>query len=208
MKIAASFLACKNIKKTLSKLNLTNVDYVHVDVIDNKFVTGRKISLCKLKKIYKYTSKRLDIHLMVNKPKKYIKKLSSLNTERILFHVELDKNVEKNLSYVHSFGIKNGLVINPETDISLLRPYLDKIDTILVMSVNPGYGGQNFITESIDKIKKIKEMIGNRKVELSVDGGIKEEQAKVLKQIPVDIIVSGSYITNSNDYQERIDSLR
>lgn len=208
MKIAASFLACKNIKKALSKLNLTDVDYIHVDVVDNKFVTGRKISIRKLKKIYQYTSKRLDVHLMVRKPKKYIKKLSSLNTERILFHVELEKNIENNLNYVHNFGIKNGLVINPETDISLLRPHLDKIDTILVMSVNPGYGGQQFIPESIDKIKKIKEMIGNRKIELSVDGGIKEEQAKILKQIPIDIIVAGSYITNSDDYQEKINSLR
>ena len=208
MKISASFLSCKNIKKALIKLGLTDVNYIHVDVVDNKFVTGRKIPIRKLKKIYKYTDKRLDVHLMVNKPKKYIKKLALLNTERIVFHVELEKNIEKNLDYIHKFGIKNGLAISPETDISILKPFLDKIDTILVMSVNPGYGGQAFIPESLDRIKKIKKMIGKRKIELSVDGGIKEEQAKQLKEIPVDIIVAGSYITNSNNYQEKIDSLR
>lgn len=208
MKISASFLACKNIKKALIKLGLTDTDYIHVDVIDNKFVEGRKISIRKLKKIYKYTEKRLDVHLMVKKPKKYIRKLASLNTSRIVFHVELEKNIEKNLDYIHSFGIKNGLAINPDTDISLLKPFLDKIDTILVMSVNPGYGGQAFIPESIEKIKKIKKMIGRKKIELSVDGGIKEEQAKELSKIPVDIIIAGSYITNSKNYQEKIDSLR
>ena len=208
MKISASFLACKNIKKALIKLGLTDTDYIHVDVIDNKFVEGRKIYIRKLKKIYKYTEKRLDVHLMVKKPKKYIRKLASLNTSRIVFHVELEKNIEKNLDYIHSFGIKNGLAINPDTDISLLKPFLDKIDTILVMSVNPGYGGQAFIPESIEKIKKIKKMIGRKKIELSVDGGIKEEQAKELSKIPVDIIIAGSYITNSKNYQEKIDSLR
>ena len=208
MKISASFLACKNIKKALIKLGLTDANYIHVDVVDNKFVEGRKISIRKLKKIYKYTQKRLDVHLMVKKPKKYIKKLATLNTERIIFHVELEKNIEKNLDYIHSFGIKNGLAINPDTDISILRPYLDKIDTILVMCVNPGYGGQTFIPESIEKIQKIKKMIGKKKIELSVDGGIKEEQAKLLKDIPVDIIVAGSYITNSKNYQEMITSLR
>ena len=208
MKIAASFLACNNIKKALKKLGLTDTDYIHVDVVDNKFVTGKKISIRKLKKIYKYTSKRLDVHLMVNKPKKYIKKLALLNTERIIFHVELEKNIEKYLDYIHSFGIKNGLAINPDTDISILRPHLDKIDTILVMSVNPGYGGQAFIPESLEKVKKIRNLIGKRKIELSVDGGIKEEQAKLLKEVPVDIIVAGSYITNSSNYQEKIDSLR
>ena len=208
MKISASFLACKNIKKAIKKLTLTDTDYIHVDVVDGKFVEGRKLSIRKLKKIYKYSSKRLDIHLMVKKPKKYIKKLALLNTSRIIFHVEIEKNIEKNLDYIHSFGIKNGLAINPDTDISILRPYLDKIDTILVMCVNPGYGGQTFIPESIEKIKKIKKMIGKKKILLSVDGGIKDEQAKLLKDVPVDIIIAGSYITNSSNYQEKIDSLR
>lgn len=207
MKIAASFLACKKIENAIKKLSLTDVDYIHVDIIDGKFVDGRKIPFRKLKKIYKLTSKRLDVHLMVKNPKKYIKKLASLNVERIVFHVELDKNIEKNLDLIHKYGIKNGLAINPDTDISTLKSYLDKIDTILIMSVNPGYGGQSFIDSSVDKLKQIKKIIGKRKIELSIDGGINDETVKKIKKC-VDIVISGSYITNSDSYQEKIDSLR
>lgn len=206
MKISASFLACKKIEKAIRKLSLTDVDYIHVDVIDGKFVEGRKIPFRKLKKIYKLTSKRLDVHLMVKKPKKYIKKFASLNTERILFHVELEKNIEKNLDLIRKFGIKNGLVINPDTDIERLKPYLDKIDTILIMSVTPGFGGQAFQENAVERLNKIKKMIENRKIELSIDGGIGDEQVKKLTK--ADIIVSGSYITNSDNYQEQINKLR
>jgi len=207
MKISASFLACKKIENGIKKLSLTDVDYIHVDIIDGKFVNGKVIPFRKLKKIYKLTPKRLDIHLMVKNPKKYIKKLAPLNAERIIFHVELEKNIDKNLELIHKYGIKNGLAINPDTDISILEPYLDKIDTILIMSVNPGYGGQAFIDSSVDKLKKIKKLIGKRKIELSVDGGINDVTVKKIKKY-VDIIISGSYITNSDNYQEKIDSLR
>ena len=208
MKISASFLACKNIFNAVKKISLTDVDYIHVDVVDNNFVKGRKIPLHKLAKIYKYTSKRLDVHLMVKNPKKYIKKFALLNTERIIIHVELTKNVEKYLDYIRSFGIKNGLAINPETDISDLKPFLDKIDTILIMSVEPGLGGQGFITTSVDKLNKIKKMVNDSKknIEVSIDGGINDTNIKELKN--ADTVVSGSFITNSNNYQEQIDKLR
>lgn len=208
MKISASFLACKNIFNAIKKMSLTDVDYIHVDVVDNKFVEGRKISLHKLKKIYKYTSKRLDVHLMVKNPKKYIKKFSLLNTERIIIHVELNKNVEKYLNYIRKFGIKNGLAINPGTDISALKPFLDKIDTILIMSVEPGLGGQGFIDTSIDRLNKVRKMVDDSKnnIEISIDGGINNDNIKDLEK--ADIIVSGSYITNSKDYQKQIDNLR
>ena len=145
---------------------------------------------------------------MVKNPKKYIKKFALLNTERIIIHVELTKNVEKYLDYIRSFGIKNGLAINPETDISALKPFLDKIDTILIMSVEPGLGGQGFITTSVDKLNKIKKMVNDSKnnIEVSIDGGINDTNIKELKN--ADIVVSGSFITNSNNYQEQIDKLR
>ena len=145
---------------------------------------------------------------MVDKPKGYIKKFALLNTDTIIIHVEVKENLEENLNLIHSYAIKNGLAINPDTDISLLKPYLDKIDTILVMSVNPGLGGQEFIPSSVDRIKQIKKMIGKKRIQLVVDGGIKMEQALILKKIPVNIIVAGSYITNSDDYQASIDKLR
>lgn len=208
MKIAVSFLACKKFQKAIQKIDYTDADYVHVDVIDNKFVKGRKISVRKIKKMDTLTSKRLDVHLMVKKPKKYIEKLAKLNVERIVFHVETEKDIEKNLDLIRSYGVKNGLAINPNTDTSILRPYMDKIDTILVMSVNPGYGGQEFIPETIGRVKTIRKMIDSskNKILLNVDGGIKCEQ--ISKLLDSDIIVSGSYVTNSDNYQEQINNLR
>lgn len=208
MKIAVSFLSCKKINKAIQKIDYTDADYVHVDVVDNRFVKGRKISVRKLKKMNTLTSKRLDVHLMVKKPKKYIEKLALLNVERIVFHVETMKNIDTNLSYIHSFGVKNGLAINPNTDVEILRPFLDKIDTILVMSVFPGYGGQAFIEETIERVEAIRKMINEsgNKILLAVDGGIKLNEAANLTK--ADMIISGSFITESDNYQEQINKLR
>lgn len=208
MKIAVSFLACKKIEKAIQKIDYTDADYVHVDVVDNKFVKGRKISIRKIKKMDTLTSKRLDVHLMVKKPKKYIEKLAHLNVERIVFHVETEKNIEKNLELIRGFGVKNGLALNPDTDINILKPYLDKIDTILIMSVNPGYGGQSFIDSTVDRINEIKKMIKESKqnILINVDGGVKLDI--IPKLLNADIIVSGSYITDSDNYQEQINNLR
>lgn len=208
LKIAASFLSCKNIKEGIKKLSLTDVDYIHVDLIDGTFIKGREIPFRKLKKIYKYTNKRLDVHLMVKKPKKYIQKFVTLNTEVITFPVEIENKIDKNLDLIRSYGIKCGLAISPKTELSTLIPYLDKIDIVLVMGVEPGYGGQAFIEDTVQKVKELKAMIKKAKVnvQVSVDGGINEETIKKLKKI--DIVVAGSYITNAKNYQEQIDSLR
>ncbi len=207
--ISTSFLSCKKIIPAIEKLNLTDTDYIHVDFIDGKFVVGKKIPFRKLKKISKVSSKRLDVHLMTNKLKKYIKKFASLNCEYITFHVEVEKDIEKYIDLIHSYGIKCGLAINPNTDIKILKPYLPLIDMVLIMSVEPGYGGQTFIPATVDKIKKIKKLIttNKAKVTISVDGGINSETVKEIKE-NVNLIVSGSYITSGDDFQEKINSLR
>lgn len=209
MRVSASFLSCKKIIPAIEKLSLTDVDYIHVDFIDGKFVVGKKIPFCKLKKISKVSSKRLDVHLMTNKLKRYIKKFALLNCEYITFHVEVEKDIEKYIDLIHSYGIKCGLAINPDTDIESLEPYLNMIDMILVMSVVPGYGGQPFIPETVEKVKKIKDIITKDKLKIviNIDGGINNETVKEIQPF-VDMVVSGSYITNSNDYQEKINSLR
>lgn len=209
MKVSASFLSSKKIIPTIKKLSFTDVDYIHVDFIDGKFVVGKKIPFRKLKKISKITSKRLDIHLMTNKLKKNIKKFALLNCEYITFHIEVEKNIEKYINTIHSYGIKCGLAINPDTDIEELKPYLTMVDMVLVMSVTPGYGGQKFIKETVDKLRNLKNYIEEKdlKVVINIDGGINNETIKVVKPF-VDMVVSGSYITNSEDYQETINSLR
>ncbi len=210
MKVSTSFLSCKNILSSIDKLNQTDTNYIHVDFIDGKFVIGKKVPFRIIKKIPKFTSKRLDIHLMTNKLKKYIKKMAKLNCEYITIHIEVEDNIEEYINMIHKYGIKCGIAINPTTDIEKIKPYLDKVELVLVMSVEPGYGGQEFNTNVVDKIKNIKEYLVDNKLKtlISVDGGINGTNISNLREIPVDIIVSGSYITNSDNYQEKITSLR
>ena len=209
MKISASFLSCKNIIKAVKALTITDVDYIHVDFVDGKFVVGKKIPFYKLRRISKVSSKRLDVHLMTNKLKKYIKKFASLNCEYITFHVEVEKDIEKYINMIRSYGIKVGLAINPDTDIEVLKPYLPMIDLVLVMSVVPGYGGQEFMPEVVTKLKSLKEYIAKKKLNIliSVDGGINNSTINKVKTY-IDIIVSGSYITNSDNFQNQINTLR
>ncbi len=208
MKIAASFLTSKNIPKTLIKLNNTDVDYIHVDVMDGKFVKNKTLSFNEMKNIYLFTSKRLDVHLMVKKPLKLIHEYASLNVAYLTIHLEIDEDIDKLLDVIKGYGIKCGLSIKPKTDLQLLFKYLDKIDLVLVMAVEPGVGGQAFNEEILPKIKELKKEIQTRKLStlISVDGGINLEKRKLLNN--VDILVSGSYITSDDDYQKMIDTLR
>lgn len=205
MKVSTSVLSCKDINYVINKLSFTDIDYIHLDFIDNTYVKGKKIPFRKIKKISSH--KRFDVHLMTRKVKKWIKKFALLNCEYITFHVEATKDVDKYIDLIHGFNIKAGLAISPDTDIDVLKPYLDKIDLILVMSVYPGYGGQKYIDGTEDKIKKIRELIKGKKVIISVDGGINDETIKKVKD-KVDMVVSGSYITNSQDYMDKINSLK
>ncbi len=207
-KIAATFLSSKHIAKDLVKLNVTDVDYIHVDFMDGKFVKNKTLPFKELKNIYRYTSKRLDVHLMVMDPKKYIKKFATLNTEYISFHVEVGDKVEDAIKLVHRYGIKCGLAINPSTPLEALDPYLDKIDLVLLMSVEPGRGGQEFIFDTVDRLKELKKTIKSKKlpIKIEVDGGINLETKEYVKE--ADILASGSYIIYSESFQDAITQLR
>lgn len=209
MKISASFLTSTEMITDLKKLNVTDVDYIHVDYMDGKFVPNTSLSFRKLKKIYKYTSKRLDVHIMAQDPTKTIKQFASLNTEFITIHVEIKKDIKKLLDLIHRYGIKAGLAVSPTTDLDRLIPYLDDTDLILVMSVTPGRGGQVFIEETGRRIIELENMLiqrGKGNILISVDGGINNFTKEKVKD--VDILVSGSYITSSRNFQENISSLR
>ena len=147
-KISTSFLSSKNIPLDLIKLNETDADFIHVDVMDGKFVKNKTMPFSEMKNIYKYTNKRLEVHLMVDNPSKYIPLYAELNTECIMFHIESSEDIIKNLELVKSFSIKCGLAISPDTKVNELIPYLPYLDSILVMSVVPGKGGQTFIPET------------------------------------------------------------
>ncbi len=207
MLVSTSFLSCVNPAKDLKILNETDTDFIHVDVMDGIFVPGRTMPFKEVKKIYKYTSKRLDVHLMVEEPSKLIKKFASLNCEFISIHVE-SENVENNLKLIRKYAIKSGIAINPETDVKELVPYLPLVDMILVMSVNPGQGGQPFIPKTKNKLKEIEKLLEEYKSKaiISVDGGITDETKK--NCTPASILVAGSYIVKSDNFQERINKLR
>lgn len=208
MKVSVSFLSSDNIPMDLVKLNNTDVDYIHVDIMDGKFVPNKTMPFSEMKHISEYTSKRLDVHLMVSNPSKYIPLYAELNTEYITFHVEVDEDIEANLQLIKSYSIKCGLAIKPDTKVSSLVPYLPYLDYILVMSVEPGMGGQEFIRKSEAKINEVRALLDSYGVDavISVDGGITDKTVSLCRKC--DIVVSGSYVIKSDNFQEKISSLR
>ena len=205
MKIGVSILNSKDLKRDLELLNNTNCDYFHIDVMDNKFVTNKNDPYDILKYYENLYNKRLDVHLMCEKPLSYIDKYINLNTEFITFHVEIKEDIEKIIKHIKEYGIKVGLAIKPSTDIRFIEPFIDDIDLVLLMSVEPGYGGQKFLMSSEIRIKELKDLIKDKNILISVDGGIDNITKKYVKE--ADILVSGSYILKGN-YEERIESLK
>ena len=208
MKVSASFLSSKNPALDLTKLNDTDVDYIHVDIMDGRFVSNKTMPFSEMKNIYKYTSKRLDVHLMVEDPKKYIPLYAELNTEYITIHLEIDEDIMGILELIKSYSIKAGISIKPNTKVSELVPYLPYIDMILIMSVEPGAGGQKFIMETEERINEVRNLLDSYNISavINVDGGINSDSVSMCKK--ADIVTAGSYIINSSDFQEKVTSLR
>ncbi len=206
-KIGVSYLGVKSVPKTLIELDKTDADYIHVDVMDGKYTKYKTVGFNEMT-IGKYTQKRLDVHLMVRKPLKYIDDFALLNVSRINVHVDIKNDLEDVIDRIKIYGIKVGLVLNPDQDIDLIEEYLDRIDNILVMTVVPGLPGQELILETVKKLNTIKKIIDKAKlpITLEVDGGVNLDNIKSLKN--ADIIVSGSCITKSDNFQETIDKLR
>lgn len=207
-KVSVTFLSSTDVVRDLKLLDMTDTDYVHVDVMDGKFVPNKTMPFSEIKNIGKYTSKRLDVHLMVEDPSKYIPLYASLNAEYITFHVEVDEDIEESLKMIRNYSIKAGLAIKPETKISELVPYLPYLDLVLVMSVEPGAGGQKFIESTEDKINELRELLDtyHSQAVINVDGGINDVTCK--KCYNADIVASGSYVVRSDNFQEKISSLR
>ena len=210
MKIAVSYLNVKKkyMEKVISDIDKTDADFIHVDVMDGKYVKNKANSFSDIENIGYYTRKRLDIHFMVNKPLKVIDDYALLNVFCMTFHLHIKNDLNEVIERCHAYGIKVGLALNPDEDIKLIEPYLDKIDLVLVMSVYPGLPGQEFIKDVIPKVKALRSKIKkeNKNVLISVDGGINKENKQFLGD--ADILVSGSYITNSENLEKAIDSLR
>ena len=197
MKVSVSILS-SSIKPQdiVKKLDNTKADYIHVDIMDGKFVENKTWTISEVKKIVSYSKLPLDVHLMVENPSKYIEDYALLNTSYITFHYEAVKDIDKMMNEIKNYGLKVGIAINPETDEEVLYPYLSKIDQVLVMSVHPGKSGQSFIENTPNKIENLKQEIINQnaKTIISVDGGINDETGKICVDKGVDMLVSASYI--------------
>ena len=210
VRVSTSILSIKdNLIDNIKKLNETDTDFIHYDIMDGNFVTNTSFSFEDINIINKYVTKPLDVHLMVSNPDKYIAFYKNLNPEYITIHYEID-NYQKYIDMLKELNIKVGVSIKPNTPVEVLYNILDKVDLVLIMSVEPGKGGQKFIDESLDKIQKLRKYIddNNFKTVIEVDGGINDITSKMCTYSGVDILVSGSYITNSNNYQEQINKLR
>ncbi len=210
MKLSVSYLSVKkkDVADVISMLDLTPIDFIHVDVMDGKYVPKKTNLFSFVESIGKFTRKRLDIHFMVNKPHKMIDDYANLNAYCMTFHVDIKSDLNEVIEKCKLYGINVGLAINPDQDLDIIEPYIDKIDLVLIMSVKPGLPGQEFIPDVLPKIKKLRDRIKEEKrnILISVDGGVNLENKKKLKD--VDIIVSGSCVTNSPDYINVIEQLK
>lgn len=206
MELSISILNAVDRSNIIKILNDTNVSYIHMDVMDGKFVPEVSLSCTEFRSLSGLTNKKLDVHLMMEDPMEYIKEISDIdNVWNITIHLEIDKDIKKILSYIGSLGIKRGISIKPNTDIDKLIPYLDDIDLILVMTVEPGLGGQKFIEGSTKRISDIKNLIKDRDIVLEVDGGINSDTIDKVREASIAVV--GSYITRSNDPIASINSL-
>lgn len=201
MKISTSILGIKDeLEKKIKILEKSDTDLIHLDIMDNVFVNNYS-DFSKLK-----INKNIDVHLMVQSVLSYVDLYSNLDPEYITFHYETGNVIDK-INYIKQKNIKVGLSIKPNTAVEEILPYLDKVDLILVMSVEPGLGGQKFLPIAIDKVNQLVKLRyeNNYKYLIEVDGGINPETARDLS---ADILVVGSFITNAQDYQKKINEMR
>ena len=194
--VSTSFLSNKDYRKTILELNETNTDYIHFDVMDGEFVQNKNLPIDELISCLSLSTKKNDIHFMVNDPLKYIEKIYLYNIDYVTIHYEI-KNLDKVIDKIKGYGLKVGLSLKPNTDVKEIYKYLDKINMVLIMSVEPGKSGQTFIEKSIEKVNELKEEITKRNLstKIEIDGGINNDVLPKLSN--VDIVVSASYILNN-----------
>ena len=212
IKIAPSILSAdfRCLKEEIKKIEKAGADLIHLDIMDGHFVPNITFGPMIVNFIRLCTKLPLDVHLMIENPDLYLEKFVQASADYLTVHLEGNRNIHRTLTKIKSLGMKNGCVLNPGTSFCLAKPIMGEIDLLLIMSVNPGLGGQKFITSVLKKIKEAKKFIQDNKlrVEIEVDGGINPDTAKKVKDAGATILVAGDAIFKSKDYKKIIKKLR
>jgi len=212
VKIAPSILSAdfSKLGEEILAVEKGGADYIHIDVMDGHFVPNITIGPLIVESIRPITKLPLDVHLMIENPDQYIEAFVKAGADYITVHVEACRHLHRTIQNIKSFGIKAGVVLNPATPVESIQHIIGEIDMVLLMSVNPGFGGQKFIPEVLPKIRKVKEMAEQKGVamEIEIDGGVNPETAKLCMEAGANVLVAGSAIYNQEDYAEAISQIR
>jgi ribulose-phosphate 3-epimerase len=212
VKIAPSILSADfaRLGEEIKDVEIGGADYIHIDVMDGHFVPNITIGPLIVEAIRPITALPLDVHLMIENPDQYIEAFAKAGADYITVHVEACKHLHRTIHFIKSFGVKAGVVLNPATPVETIQHVLSDVDMVLLMSVNPGFGGQAFIPEVTKKIKTLRRMIDEKglQVEIEIDGGVNELTAKLCIEAGATVLVAGSAIYNQKDRAKAIATLK
>ena len=210
IKIAPSILAAdfSQLGTEIQKLDESGADYIHIDIMDGHFVPNITMGPVVVEALRPLSKKPFDVHLMIEPADPFLTAFAAAGADIITIHVEAGPHLARSLQHIRELGKRAGVSLNPSTPASAIEFVLDAVDLILVMTVNPGFGGQNFLPSQLSKITQVREMIGSRAIDLEVDGGINPSTAKQVVEAGANVLVAGSSIFNGPNYGDRITELR